>query len=39
MPWADALELDLADRNWLYERVNTQRKEEARALEKAAKRK
>lgn len=39
LPWSDALELDLGDRNWLYERVNKQRKDEARALEKAAKKK
>jgi len=39
MPWSDALELELSDRNWLYERVNKQRREEARALEKAAKKK
>ena len=39
LPWSDALELDLGDRNWLYERINRQRKDEARALEKAAKKK
>jgi hypothetical protein len=39
LSWDEALDLDLADRNWLYERVNKQRKDEARTLEKAAKKK
>ncbi len=39
MPWSDALDLSLIDRDWLIERIGKQRRDEARALEKAAKRK
>ena len=34
-----ALELDVGDRDWLVERVSTQRSREARELERAARRK
>ena len=36
--WADALELSIADRDWLLERIGEQRSREAREIEKAAKR-
>jgi len=39
MSWSDALELSLTDRDWLIERVDKQRRDEARALERAAKKK
>jgi hypothetical protein len=35
----DALDLAVADRNWLNERIGVEREREARALERAAKRK
>ncbi len=36
--YSEALELPLADRDWLLERIGTQRTREAREIEKAAKR-
>ncbi|WP_375743663.1 hypothetical protein NR800_37230 [Corallococcus interemptor] len=37
-PLGDALELPTSDRDWLLERMGQQRAQEAKALEKAAKR-
>ncbi len=36
VPWAEALEMTLLDRDWLLERIDTQRSRETRALSKAA---
>lgn len=37
-PLGDALELPTSDRDWLVERIGEQRAREAKAIEKAAKR-
>jgi hypothetical protein len=37
--YGEALELPLADRDWLIERIGNQRSREAREIEKAARRK
>jgi len=39
LTFAESLELPVTDRDWLLERIGTQRSREAREIEKAAKRK
>jgi len=36
--WGDALEMTVLDRDWLLERIDTQRTRESQALTKAGKR-